>query len=183
MLKPLSRFSEIRTHLPVSARKSLDANGKTLTLAMSKDDESEFLRALVVVRRVLEGVDSLPVIAREIQDILAITPTERRRWLDDGRLPSAGTRTVRLAGRARQITFHVFSPRVVEDALDRGLVDEWRVADAEAKAENRQRAAWNAKLARSLKKKGKEASPLPSGTAEQSVLEGWEEFTRDGFLR
>jgi hypothetical protein len=67
-------------------------------------------------------------------------PTERHRWLADGRLPSAGTRTVRLAGRARQITFHVFDPKVVEDLLDRAVIDEWRVEDAEAKAEKRAKA-------------------------------------------
>lgn len=174
---------EIRAHLPAAVRKSLDVDGKTLTLAMPKSAEAEFRSALPVVRKVLDDVESLLVIPREIQDILAIKPTERHRWLDDGRLPSAGTRTVRLAGRARQITFHVFDPRVVEEILDRGLVDEWRVADAEAKTENRQRAAWNAKLKRSLKKGKKVGSDVPSVETETSGLAGWDEFTRDGFLR
>jgi hypothetical protein len=173
---------EIRAHLPVAVRKCLDVDGKTLTLAMSKSAEADFTNALPIVRRVLEDVENLPVIPREIQDILAIKPTERHRWLDDGRLPSAGTRTVRLAGRARQITFHVFDPRVVEDVLDRGLVDEWRVADAEAKAENRQKAAWKRKLARSLKKE-QSNSRLSPEQAETSGLAGWDEFSRNGFLR
>lgn len=127
---------------------------------------------------------TLPVIPREIQDILAIKTSERHRWLADGRLPSAGTRTVRLNGRARQITFHVFDPKVVEDLLDRGIVDEWRVEDAEAKAEKREKAAYQRKMERSLKKTSKpnkKDERAIDGDAEQ--LRGWEEFDADGFLR
>lgn len=99
--------------------------------------------------------ETLPVIPREIQDILAIKTGERHRWLADGRLMSAGTRTVRLNGRARWITFRVFDPKMVEDLLDRGVVEEWRAEDAEAKAEKRQKAAYQRKLARSLGKKSR----------------------------
>lgn len=125
---------------------------------------------------------ALPVIPREIEDILTIKTSERHRWLADGRLPSAGTRTVRLNGRARQITFHVFDPKVVEDLLDRGIVDEWRVEDAEAKAEKRRRAAYQAKLTRSLKKKVAKR-PTTSSDDPASKLGGWEEFDVDGLLR
>lgn len=102
--------------------------------------------------------------------------------LEDGRLPSAGTRTVRLQGRARKITFHVFDPQVVEDLLDRGVVDEWREEDAAAKAENRRRAAYQAKLTRSLKKeeKAKETERADEAT---TGLSGWDEFGSDGLLR
>ena len=124
------------------------------------------------------------MIPREIQDILAIKTSERHRWLADGRLKSAGTRTVRLNGRARRITFHVFDPKVVEDLLDRGVVEEWRVEDAEAKAEKRQKAAYQRRLARSLKKKmtpgDKAGHKADEGAAD---LHGWGEFDRDGFLR
>lgn len=59
---------------------------------------------------------------------------------------------MKLRGRARKITFHVFDPRVVEDLLDRGAVEEWREEDAAAASESRRRAAYKAKLTRSLKK-------------------------------
>ena len=39
------------------------------------------------------------------------------------------------------VTFHVFDPRVVEDILDRGVIDTWREDDAEKAVENRRRAA------------------------------------------
>jgi hypothetical protein len=88
-----------------------------------------------------------------------------------------------LNGRARQITFHVFDPKVVEDLLDRGIVDEWRVEDAEAKAEKRRRTAYEAKLAKSAKAaKKKKVKPTKADDAA-SQLRGWEEFDVDGLLR
>jgi hypothetical protein len=39
-------------------------------------------------------LESLPIIPRELEDILTIKASERHRWLKAGRLPSAGTRTV-----------------------------------------------------------------------------------------
>ncbi|MGO4843255.1 hypothetical protein AB4144_64370, partial [Rhizobiaceae sp. 2RAB30] len=65
----------------------------------------------------LRGIEDLPVIPREVEDILTISSVERHRWLKDSRLQSAGTRTVKLRGRARKITFHVFDPRHIEDLL------------------------------------------------------------------
>jgi hypothetical protein len=56
-----------------------------------------------------------------------------------------------LSFRARNVTFHFFDPRLVEDVLDRDLVTDWREQDAIAAAENRQRAAWKAKLTHSRK--------------------------------
>lgn len=117
---------ELRARLPAAVRKSLDLEGSELRLAMPASAKSEFQAASAVVAEAMKIVESLPVIPREIQDILTMKASERHRWLADGRLPSAGTRTVRLNGRARRITFHVFDPKFVEDILDRGVVDEWR---------------------------------------------------------
>jgi hypothetical protein len=175
---------ELRARLPFATRKSLDVSGNILTLAMTDESEDEFRSTATLVTRSLENIESLPVIPREIEDILTISTTERRRWLEDGRLPSAGTRTVRLRGRARQITFHIFDPRVVEDLLDRGAVDEWREEDAAAKSENRRRTAYKAKLTRSLKNAGKTKPKSELGTGDAfSNLTGWDEFGRDGLLR
>lgn len=175
---------EIRAGLPLAVRKSLDVNGMALILGMAEDCEDEFSSTAATITKALEGIESLPVIPREIQDILAISASERHRWLKDGRLPSAGTRTVRLSGRARQITFHVFDPRVVEDLLDRAVVDEWREKDATAAAENRRQAAYKAKLTRSLKKAAK-ASRASKGNSDDPAakLRGWDEFDIDGLLR
>ncbi|MCZ7486130.1 hypothetical protein [Rhizobium rhizogenes] len=177
-------LQEIKSRLPFVSKKALSLDGPDLILAMPADEKTAFNTAAVIISRALEGIELLPIIPREIQDILTIKAGERHRWLADGRLMSAGTRTVRLNGRARQITFHVFDPKVVEDLLDRGAVDEWRVEDAEAKAEKRQQAAYRAKLTRLLKanrKAKKDAPDKPDQAA--SELKGWEEFDIDGLLR
>jgi hypothetical protein len=174
---------EIRTRLPSATKKSLDIDAGELALAMPAGSKAEFHAASAVVAEALENIETLPVIPREIQDILSITTTERHRWLKDGRLPSAGTRTVKLRGRARKITFHVFDPRMVEHLLDRGVVEDWREEDAAAAAENRRRATYKAKLTRSLKSGGSKIASW-SGPNDASVdLSGWEEFRRDGLLR
>lgn len=171
---------ELRARLPFAWRKSLNLTGGSLILAMPEGSEDDFGSAAVAISHALEAIESLPVIPREIEDILAISTSERRRWLDDGRLPNAGTRTVKLRGRARQITFHVFDPRIVEELLDRGAVDEWRENDAATRLENRRRAAFEAKLTRSLKKAKRDKAE--AGDAN-SNLTGWEAFRRDGLLR
>lgn len=165
-------LQEIRSRLPSTIRKSLDMQPGGLILVMPETSKTAFRATASAVSSALDG----------IEDILTITASERKRWLADGRLPSAGTRTVRLQGRARKITFHIFDPRVVEDLLDRGAVDEWREEDIAAKAENRRRAAYQAKLTRSLRKKEK---VKPSERADEAAtgLSGWDEFGSDGLLR
>jgi len=177
-------LQEIQARLPAVSKKSVSLEGADLTLAMPASAKAAFNAAVAVVAKAMDEAASLPVIPREIQDILGMKTSERHRWLADGRLPSAGTRTVRLAGRARRITFHVFDPKVVEELLDRGAVDEWRVLDAEAKAEKRLKAAYQAKLTRLSKKAGKRAEKAeqnPKDPAPQ--LRGWDEFDIDGLLR
>jgi hypothetical protein len=178
-------LQELQSRVPAASKKSMALDGSDIILAMSSDEKAVFHAAAAVVTKAMkDDVETLPVIPREIQDILGMKATERHRWLADGRLPSAGTRTVRLAGRARQITFHVFDPKVVEDLLNRGAVDEWRVEDAEAKAEKRRETTYRAKVARSLKKaaKAKKADGVRPDEAA-SKLRGWEEFDIDGLLR
>jgi hypothetical protein len=177
-------LQEIQARLPAISKKAISLEGADLVLAMAPEEKATFNAAVSVVARVMDEAPALPVIPREIQDILGMKTSERHRWLADGRLPSAGTRTVRLAGRARQITFHVFDPKVVEDLLDRGAVDEWRVEDAEAKAEKRRNAAYQAKLTRPAKNNIKRSKKTEKGTDDLATrLKGWEEFDVDGLLR
>lgn len=178
-------LQEIQARLPASLKKSISLEGIDLILAMSASDKTAFNAAAAIATKVVAEAVNLPVIPREIEDILTIKTSERHRWLADGRLQSAGTRTVRLNGRARQITFHVFDPKVVEDLLDRAVVEEWRVQDAEAKAEKRERAAYQAKLTRSLKNEARKRSKTPNNSSKPSglKLDGWEEFDADGLLR
>ncbi len=170
---------EMRTRLPLKLRKALDIRGSALLLRLPESEAAAFRDAAQIVSAGLVGIESLPVIPREIEDILDIRTAERHRWLKDGRLPSAGTRTVKLHGRARKITFHVFDPRMVEDLLDSGIIDEWREQDAETARENRRRAAWQRKLAKA-EQAGQGAL---QGDGERVELAGWAEFERTGLLR
>lgn len=173
---------EIRARLPGRAKRWLTVQAGELVLGMPEDEVDLFRTASATVARTLEEIESLPVIPREIEDILAISTTERHRWLKDGRLPSAGTRTVKLRGRAKKVTFHVFDPRRIEEMLDGDLVATWREQDAETAAENRRRAAWKAKLTRQLKTGSASGRPADSAPDGPNLI-GWEAFEREGLLR
>jgi hypothetical protein len=124
---------------------------------MSQVETDEFKAAIAKIAKTLDGIEALPTLPREAEDILTISPRERHKWLKDGRLQSIGTRTVQLRGRAKAVTFHLFDPRHIEDVLDRDLPGLWREHDAQAAADNRRRAAGKAALTRG----GKASARLP----------------------
>ena len=176
---------EIRARLPGPFKKFLEVRGAVLVLSWPENADGDAKPLVAIIEKTLDGIETMPVIPREIQDILAITTTERHRWLKDGRLHSAGTRTVKLRGRARKITFHVFDPRHVEDVLDRDLVSQWREDDVIQRAENRRLATAQRALIRKPKNVAP-TEPKPDDSPEDAVrhqLKGWAEFERDGFLR
>jgi hypothetical protein len=171
---------EVRARIP-AVKKALDVRGNTLVLSMGESQAADMDKLAAKIDAALVGIESLPVIPREIEDILAIKTSERHRWLKDGRLVSAGTRTVKLRGRARKITFHVFDPLWVDELLSGDQIDAWREEDAETAAENRRRAAWKSKLARAAKKA--ETAGKPSGLDKDAAqLSGWAEFARENML-
>ncbi len=172
---------ELRSKLPFGIRRHFEMETGVLTLRGAADFASEFYAAASVISECLVGIQNLPIIPRELEDILAITTTERHRWLKDGRLTSAGTRTVKLRGRARKVTFHVFDPLEVEDLLNGELIATWRETDAQRAAENRRRAAWKRRLSRS-QKAGGETHAVADTTGAPNLV-GWEEFERNGPLR
>ncbi|TPI12497.1 hypothetical protein FJW06_17250 [Mesorhizobium sp. B4-1-3] len=172
-------FLEIRARLPASLRKLLHIESRVLTLRLPEGVDADVQAAAAIVSKTMIDIEDLPVIPREVEDILTISSGERHRWLKAGRLQSAGTRTVKLRGRARKITFHVFDPRHIEDVLDRDLVSVWREEDAATRAENRRRAAAKAALKRAQKK----SSGAASHTHDEAGLRGWEDFDMDGLLR
>jgi hypothetical protein len=121
---------EIRARLPWIARKCITAEAGRIALRMAEGVTDAFSSASATVSKTLEGIEVLPVLPKQAEDILAISPRERLKWLKDGRLKSIGTRTVKLRGRSKAVTFHVFDPRDIEDLLDRDLPAIWREQDA-----------------------------------------------------
>jgi hypothetical protein len=176
-------LNEVRSRLPARERKSLAVAGSALLLSMPEGSEIEFERIAAIISEALHRVEALRVIPRELEDVLAISTTERHRWLKDGRLRSAGTRTVRLPGRSKTITFHVFDPRHVEDILNADLVATWREDDAVAAAERRRTSALIRALSRREKSIPSEAGTTPLQEGPRPLLKGWEEFDREGLLR
>jgi hypothetical protein len=177
-------FLEVRSRLPMAARKLLNIESRVLTLRVPEGVEADVSDACAIILNVMKDIEELPVIPREAEDILTIKAGERHRWLKDGRLESAGTRTVKLRGRARRITFHVFDPRHIEDVLDRDLVSLWREQDIATAAENRRRAAGQAAMKRALKRAPR--SDRSDGSRDEesgSDLRDWDEFDITGLLR
>ena len=172
---------QVRALLPKDMQKALTVKAGELSLRLPRGASERFSATSAIVETALVGIETRAVIPREIEDILSISTTERRRWLADGRLPSLGTRTMKLRGRGT-LTFHVFDPRMVEDILDRNQVDAWREADIERAAENRRRAAWKTKLTRA-EGKGSDSSGQDKDDGPRGGLRGWAEFERDGPLR
>lgn len=174
-------FLEVRARLPATLKKLLHIESRVLTLRVPEDADADVRKAKAIVSKAMQEIEDLSVIPREVEDILTIKPSERHRWLKDGRLQSAGTRTVKLRGRARKITFHVFEPRHIEDVLDRDLVTVWREEDAATAAENRRRAAGRAAMKRA-KKIARGTEPSVKGDHRNKPID-WDEFESEGLLR
>ncbi|MBD0416970.1 hypothetical protein ICI42_20165 [Tianweitania sp. Rool2] len=168
---------EIRAKLPLAARKCVTVEAGNLVLLMPETESDAFETASLTIFKSLEGIDELPVIPREVEDILTISSRERHKWIKDGRLRSIGTRTVKLRGRSKAVTFHVFDPRHIEDILDSDFPSVWREQDALDAAENRRRAAGKAARTRASKAQSKEKLP------RQQDLDGWDAFDDEGLLR
>ena len=176
---------EILARLPFPDRKRLTRVDDVFRLSIPAGEKQRFAAASSIVAKTLAGIEDLPLLPREVDDILTIAPRERLRWTKDGRLASAGTRTVKLRGRSKTVTFHVFDPRHIEDVLDRDLPTLWREEDSRATAEARRRGAGKAALTRAGKGEAKGASRRKPRSQETtaSSLEGWEGFAIDGLLR
>lgn len=170
---------EARAHLPWSVRKNLKAETGRIVLQMTEDDAEAFEAASRKISKTVAAVETLPVLPREAEDILAISSRERHKWLKDGRLQSIGTRTVKMRGRSKAVTFHIFDPKHIEEILDRDLPTIWREQDAEETAHNRRRGANRAARTRAEKR----AKPRGKEVVGGGNLEGWDAFEDEGLLR
>lgn len=172
---------EVRMRLKPAIRACLEMDTGHFTLRMPAEEDAAFAAASKAIEAVLARIDVLPVLPSEVEEILTILPRERLRWTKDGRLESAGTRTVKMRGRSKSVTFHVHDPRHIEEVLDRDLPSRWREDDALESAENRRRAAGKAAATRSGRNVAASRPDKPSPIA--TSLDGWTEFDAEGFLR
>lgn len=175
---------ELRRKLPWAARKFLTVEAAKAVLRMPDASPDEFKEAAAAIADAIGGLTAFPVLPSEAEDILSISSRERHKWMRDGRLQSAGTRTVKLRGRSKTVTFHIFEPAHIEHILNSDLTEIWREEDAVAIAENRRRAAGKAALTRAGKRAvEREAASPSSEELLEAQLDGWEEFAAKGLLR
>jgi len=176
---------EVRARLPWAVRKHVKAETGRIALRMAVDQTEAFKAASATIFDALGGIEKLPVLPREAEDVLTISSRERHKWLKDGRLQSIGTRTVKMRGRSKKVTFHVFDPRHIEDVLDRDLPSAWREEDAQQVAENRRRGAGKAALTRAGKGQAnaRVARSRREADGPPPKLEGWDVFEDEGLLR
>lgn len=169
---------ELRRKLVWGPRKHLMVEAGSIVVSVPENDADTLQAVSGLVDRQVASLAELPILPSEIEDILSISARERHKWVADGRLQSAGTRTVKLRGRSKKVTFHVFDPRHVEDVLNADLPELWREDDARTAADNRNRAAAKAAMQRAAKRR-----PMTETASNESALEGWDEFDAEGFLR
>ncbi|WP_322416038.1 hypothetical protein [Mesorhizobium huakuii] len=176
---------EVRARLPWAVRKHVKSETGRVALRLPKSEADAFDATSANISKTLEGVEALPVLPREVEDILTISSRERHKWLRDGRLQSIGTRTVKMRARSKSVTFHVFDPRHIEDVLDRDLATVWREEDVQEVAENRRRGAGKAALTRAGERPGKARVAENARDADNSPpgLKGWDAFEDEGLLR
>lgn len=185
---------ELRRRLPLAVRGCVTVAAGGIALRMNDDDADAFEATSERIAALMETLVALPVFPSEAEDILAISSRERHKWMKDGLLLSAGTRTVKLRGRAKAVTFHIFDPGHIEEVLDGDLPAIWREQDARTRVENRRRAA--RKTAQSRAGRGAVAAgPGPTGgvltekaktgspDAGSTTLDGWDAFVAEGLLR
>src|SRR4051812_5126124 len=79
---------EVRARLPCAMRKLIDIETGALVLRVPADDDDDHRDVLASVTNSVVGIEDLPVIPREVEDVLTIKSSERHRWLKDGRLKS-----------------------------------------------------------------------------------------------
>jgi hypothetical protein len=70
---------EVRAHLPFADRKMLDVESGTLVLRVPEDEPDDHRTTADDVTRKLVGIEDLPDIPREVEDILSIKTAECHR--------------------------------------------------------------------------------------------------------
>lgn len=175
---------ELRRRMPAVARKSVTVSGLNVVLRLPQTEAAAFEAASKKIGEILKEAGDRPILPREAEDILSISARERHKWLKDGRLQRIGTRTVKMRGRAKSVTFHVFDPMHIEELLNGDLPELWRQEDEATASDNRRRAAVRAALKRREKSRlnsTEKTTSSPDG--EHPTLEGWDAFAAEDFLR
>jgi len=72
-------LQELQSRVPSAAKRSLALDGSEVILAMPSSEKAVFRAAAADVTETMADAEKLPVIPREIQDILGMKASERHR--------------------------------------------------------------------------------------------------------
>jgi hypothetical protein len=78
---------ELRARLPWIVRKHVKAETGRIALRMPEDEADEFAAASATISHILKGVEELPVLPREAEDILTISSREDARPIKESHFP------------------------------------------------------------------------------------------------
>jgi hypothetical protein len=104
----------------------------------------------------------------ELQELLACTPTERRRWVGEGKIPILEYRPFRMAGR--DLVYPVHDRRIVL-ALSQEEIAHWRELHRVQVRENRRAGAVASRKSREDNQRAREAFQA----SWQAMMEGWQQ--------
>ncbi|WP_145666599.1 hypothetical protein [Bradyrhizobium stylosanthis] len=90
--------------------------------------ECAILNLCIVVEQRLERLKQEPLAAKMVEEILAVSSAELRRWSKDGRIPTSG-RAYFSQGR-KQVGLFLYSPEVIRGLSSRpDQIAQWRNQD------------------------------------------------------
>jgi hypothetical protein len=69
-IRAVGIFLEVRARLPAAARKALTIKARELTLRLPQSASVDFAKLVGRITAELDGIESLPLLPREIEDIL-----------------------------------------------------------------------------------------------------------------
>ncbi|MFT3938117.1 hypothetical protein [Rhodopseudomonas sp.] len=108
----------------------IDGNGVSATIRQRSIDMSTLLAA---VDAEIVAFQAERIHPKELDEILTITPHERRRWTKDGRLPTSGHTSFR--NGKKSVFLVLYPPAPIRALVDRPeQIESWRRADAVASA-------------------------------------------------
>jgi hypothetical protein len=109
----------------------------SVSITCPEATEADILRISAVTEQKLTRLQQEPLAAKMVEEILAITSAERRRWSKDGRLPNAGHAL--FSQGKKQVSLFVYPPDTIRELADRPeQIADWRRHDSGTPAFHRQ---------------------------------------------
>lgn len=127
--KDLRRRLKSRLHR-WSPQKTIDT-GEVVTAYWPTADFERAKSAILYVDQMLDAFRKERIIPKIVEEVLGIGPSERRRWIKDGRLPTSGTGQFKKGKTVFQFYLHR-ADDIARLIAHPEIIAEWRKADGQA---------------------------------------------------